>query len=152
MSGGGRKLTAEQVLSRINDWNWREPEEPEPDDHSDSEEVDHREKQDDLYSESEQSTDAETDDDGIDEDSTYIGKGGPQFTWKKTPPPVSRTRIHNILSNSTGPTGAARSPRMNIQDSFSCLFDGSMIDLIVEHTNEYMKCVQTQFTAPSHRR
>lgn len=80
MSGGGRKLTAEQVLSRINDWNEREPEEPEPDDHSDSEEVDHRENQDDHYSESEQSTDAEPDADGIDEDSTYIGKGGPQFT------------------------------------------------------------------------
>ena len=128
MSGGRRKLTAEQVLLRINDWSEREPEEPEPVDHSDSQEVDHRENQDDHYSESEQSTDAETEDDGIDEGSTYIGKGGQQFTWKKTPPPVSRTRIHNIVSNSTGPTGAARSPRINILDSFSCLFDDSMID------------------------
>lgn len=130
----GRKLTAEKVLSRINAWNEREPEEPEPDDHSDPEEVDNRENQNDYYSESEQSTDADTDD-GIDEDSTYIGKGGPEF--KKTPPPASRTRIHNIVSNSTGPTGAARRPGMNIQDSFSCLFDDSMIDPIVEHTNEY---------------
>ena len=152
-----RHLTSEQVAALIQDWNEdNEPSEPDANDTSDGSEQDCSENED-HHSESEQSESSDSDrvsDDGEDDDSpsTFLGKGEPRFVWNRRPPRTGRTRSHNILTQASGPTGAARRPRMTFQEAFNCIFDDTMIELVVLYTNEYIALLQPQFAQSSHCR
>ena len=149
-----RHLTTAQVLALIDDWSEdNEPSEPDANDTSDGSEQDCSEHED-HNSESEQSeSSASSDEDEHDDSpSTFLGKGEPRFVWNRRPPRTGRTRSHNILTQASGPTDAARRPGMMFQEAFNCIFDDSMIDLIVLYTNEYIASLQPQFAQSSNCR
>ena len=142
-----RHLTTAQVLALIKNWSEEnEPSEPDANDTSDGLKQDCSE-HDDHNSESEQSESSASSDEDEDEDSssTSLGKGEPHFVWHRRSPRTGRTRSHNILTQTSGPTDAARRPRMTFQKAFNCIFDDSMIDLIALYTNEYIASLQPQF-------
>lgn len=66
-----------------------------------------------------------------------IKKKLPGFKWSVDPPPMSRTRAHNIVTKLPGIVGPARVNKPdNPLDSWRLFIDSTMIDEILEWTNE----------------
>lgn len=51
---------------------------------------------------------------------------------------------HNLLRKLPGPIGKARGI-MTFLDTWACLFDESMLDIIVKFTNQYIDSIKNNF-------
>ena len=74
----------------------------------------------------------------------YVGRNK-TFKWSFQAPSQSRTRQHNIVTGKPGPLGKAWNKDMSIIESFQCMFDESMFELIALHTNEYISYTREKF-------
>lgn len=74
----------------------------------------------------------------------YYGKN--RRKWSKQPPASSRTRATNIVSHLPGLSGPARvnKPKTTF-DAFNLLLDSTIIDQIIEKTNEKITDLQTNY-------
>ena len=110
----------------------------EPDDDDDSGEEDNLEvRHESTDTEQEMSvvvSENELDTDDLD---CYTGKDG-ETVWKKSKPRVNiRTRVHNIITEPTGVKGSAKNAK-TLKDCWSCFFDESIMNILVECTNKYI--------------
>lgn len=101
-------------------------------------------------SDTEQSDDDSSSEDDKDED-YYVcqKKKGKKvidtITWKKSSYPPSKTGKHNLIRRLPGPIGRARGIN-TIADTWACLFDDSMFEIIVTYTNQYIDSIKGQYT------
>ncbi|XP_068086415.1 piggyBac transposable element-derived protein 4 [Anabrus simplex] len=103
-------------------------------------------------SESEQS-DTSSSSDGEDEDFFVCnrkqrGNAAETFFWKKTPYNNSQRVVkHNLVNKLPGVIGNARGKR-EILDTWMCFFDDIMLDMIVNHTNQYIDSIREAYSRP----
>ena len=72
-----------------------------------------------------------------DDSDCYTGKDG-ETVWKKSKTRVNvRTRAHNIITEPTGVKSSAKNAKTP-KDCWSCFFDESIMNILVECTNKYI--------------
>lgn len=69
------------------------------------------------------------------------------ITWKNTPFPSKKRGTHNLLKRLPGPIGQGKGTE-TFFESWACLFDDSMLEIIVSFTNQYIEVVQHNYSRP----
>lgn len=67
------------------------------------------------------------------------------MSWRKTPYPNKKRGKHNLIRRLPGPIGKAKGIQ-SILETWSCLFDDTMVEQIVRFTNQYIDTIKNNYS------